>query len=198
MVKVIHLIRHGHHALLGRALCGRMPGVALDESGCREIARCGEAISPTPAVVQSSPQRRCLQSACILADRFGLTVEIVPALDELDYGEWTGRSFGELERDPRWSDWNEQRGSSRPPGGETMQALQRRMVGHLEQLCADPSPGTVVAVSHAEPIRAALLYYCGIKLDDFLAIEIAPASISTLTVDRRGIEITAINQQVPA
>ena len=198
MASIIHLVRHGHHALLGRALCGRMKGVALDALGCEEIARCAEAIEPRPNLVQSSPQGRCLQSACILAARYGLAVEIVSALDELDYGHWTGRSFDDLDRDPRWSVWNTQRGTSRPPGGESMRALQQRVVDHLAHLQRDPGSDTVVVVSHAEPIRAALLHYQGIELDDFLSVEIEPGSVSTLTVDHGKIKITGINQRTKA
>lgn len=198
MAKSIHLIRHGHHALLGGTLCGRMKGVHLNDIGCREIACCADTISPPPTAIQSSPQQRCVQSACILAARFGLPVEIVPALNEIDYGEWTGLSFEDLRQDPRWSRWNRQRGRSRPPGGESMRSLQKRVVAHLEQLRSDPNSGSVIAVSHAEPIRAALLHYSRMELDAFLSIEIDPASVSTLDVDHRVITITRINQRVPA
>ncbi|MBB4380473.1 histidine phosphatase family protein [Bradyrhizobium sp. SBR1B] len=198
MVGIIHLVRHGHHALLGHTLCGRMNGVTLDDIGCEEVAHCATNVSPQPALIQSSPQRRCMQSASILAAHFGSPIEIVPALDELDYGEWTGRSFEELGRDPRWSRWNRRRGSTRPPGGESMRSLQKRVVDHLEQLRNDHSTGAVIAVSHAEPIRAALLHYARRRLDDFLSIEIDPSSISTLSADRGGFRITGINQRVPA
>lgn len=198
MARIIHLVRHGHHALLGRVLCGRMKGVELDDLGCEDMARCAATIVPRPGLVQSSPQRRCMQSACIVAAHFRLPVEIVPALDELDYGEWTGRSFGDLAPDPGWSRWNGRRSRSRPPGGESMRSLQKRVVAHLEQLRGDRTLDVVVAVSHAEPIRAALLHYSRMPLDHFLSIEIDPASISTLRADRRGLEITGINQRVPA
>lgn len=198
MARLIHLVRHGHHALLGRILCGRMKGIELDDIGCGEMARCAEAVAPRPTLIQSSPQRRCMQSACILAAHFGLPVEIVPALDELDYGEWTGRSFDDLAPDPRWSRWNRRRSTSRPPGGESMRSLQNRTVAHLEQLRSDGGPDIVVAVSHAEPIRAALLYYSRMPLDDFLSIEIDSASISTLRADGGGMKIIGINQRVPA
>ena len=79
-----------------------------------------------------------------------------------------------------------------------MRSLQNRIVGHLEQLRGDRNIDVVAAVSHAEPIRAALLHYSHTKLDDFLSIEIDCASISTLHADRRGIRITGINQRVPA
>jgi probable phosphoglycerate mutase len=198
MAAIIHLVRHGHHALLGRTLCGRTNGVVLDDIGCDEMARCANSVSPQPSLIHSSPQRRCMQSASILAAHFRLPIEIVPALDELDYGEWTGRSFDELDQDPQWSRWNKRRGSARPPSGESMRSLQNRIVGHLEQLRNDPAVGIVVAVSHAEPIRAALLYYARMRLGDFLSIEIDPASVSTLSADRGGFRITGINQRVPA
>jgi len=198
MVNTIHLVRHGQHAMLGHRLCGRMPGVQLDDRGCRQMAGCAELIGRTPAAIQSSPQRRAQQSASILAWHFGLAVEIVAAVDEIDYGEWTSLAFADLEGDPRWSRWNSRRGTSRPPGGESMRALQRRTVRHLEQLRRVQTDGAIVIVSHAEPIRAALLYYSRIPLDNFLSIEVDPASISTLAVDQAGIRVAQINQRVLA
>lgn len=198
MVEAIHLVRHGHHAMLGHWLCGRMPRVQLDDLGCRQMSRCAEMIPARPVAIQSSPQRRAQQSASILAWHFGLPVEIAPEVDEIDYGEWTSRAFAELEGDTRWNRWNTRRGAGRPPGGESMRALQQRMVQYLEQLRCAQADGAIVIVSHAEPIRAALLYYSRTPLDNFLSIEVDPASISTLAVNRAGIRISRINQQVPA
>jgi probable phosphoglycerate mutase len=159
---------------------------------------CADLLRPKPSAIQSSPQRRAQQSAGLLAARFGLAVEIAAVADEIDLGDWTGRSFDELSNDPAWARWNSQRGSSRPPNGETMQSLQQRVVGHLEQLRNDGSDGTLVIVSHAEPIRVALLHYSGLPLDDFMSVAVDPASISTLAVDRAGIHISRINKKVPA
>src|SRR3954449_1181672 len=198
MVRTIHLVRHGHHAMLGNRLCGRMPGVQLDDRGCRQMSGCADLIGQTPAAIQSSPQRRTQQSASILAWHFGLPVEIAPDVDEIDYGAWTARAFADLEGDPRWSRWNTRRGTSRPPGGESMRALQHRIIRHLENLRGIQADGSIVIVSHAEPIRAALLYYSRTPLDHFLSIEVDPASVSTLVVDKSGIRIARINQQVPA
>lgn len=79
-----------------------------------------------------------------------------------------------------------------------MRALLQRMVRHLEQLRRVQADGAIVIVSHAEPIRAALLHYSRTPLDNFLSIEVAPASVSTLSVDKSGIRISRINQQVRA
>jgi broad specificity phosphatase PhoE len=192
MVKTIHLVRHGHHALLAGVLCGRMPAVELDALGCRQMSACAAGLLPAPTVIQSSPQRRALQSAEIFARHLGLPVEIVAAVDEIDIGDWTGRSFADLDNDPDWHNWNSRRGSSRPPNGEDMRSLQRRVVQHLDQLRDDASDGCVLIVSHAEPIRAALMHYASIPLDDFLLVTVDPASVSTLCCDRTGVHVSGI------
>lgn len=196
MVKTVHLVRHGHHALVGRVLCGRTNGVGLDEFGCTQMSRCAERMIPTPTSVQSSPQRRARQSAGIIAWHFGLPVEVVPAMDEIDCGDWTGRAFSDLDRDAEWQQWNRRRGTSRPPNGESMHELQRRVVQHLDAIRDDMSDGAIAVVSHAEPIRAALMHYSNIALDDFLSITVDEASISTLCFDRAGVHVSQINQGV--
>jgi probable phosphoglycerate mutase len=198
MPTTIHLVRHGHHALLGRILCGRMAGIDLDEQGRAEMAVCAEHLEPPPTLIQSSPQSRALQSASILADRFHLPVDVAADVDEIDLGEWTARSFDELANDPVWRHWNAHRGSSTPPGGESMQALQTRMVGHIEALCLERPGQTIAIVSHAEPIRALVLHFARILLDDFLAIDIDPASVTTLVGNDGGIHLSYVNQKVAA
>lgn len=197
MPTIIHLVRHGHHALLGRILCGRMAGVELDARGRTEMAACAESLA-LPSIIQSSPQPRAMQSASILADRFRLPVDVVADLDEIDVGDWTARSFDELEQDPAWRHWNAHRGSATPPGGESMQALQTRMVGHIEALRLERPGETIAIVSHAEPIRAVVLHYARILLDDFLSVDIDPASVTTLLDAPGGVQLSCLNQRVAA
>ena len=193
----IHLVRHGHHSLLSGMLCGRMPGVQLDELGCRQMAAVAEVISQIgPIALQSSPQRRALQSAGIVAARCGIAVEVVPAFDEIDMGAWTGVEFSRLARDKDWQRWNEKRGSSQPPGGESMIALQTRVVAHIEQLRALGGP--IVVVSHAEPIRAAVLHYLQWSLDDFHSVAIDPASVSTISLEGSRGRVARLNGEVSA
>src|SRR3954447_360028 len=197
VVTHVHLVRHGHHSLLGRVLCGRMPDVGLDELGCRQMAAVAEMVGAMfPSALQSSPQRRALQSAGIVAARCGLAVEIVPAFDEIDMGEWTGAEFSGLASDERWQRWNEKRGNTRPPGGESMVSVQTRVVGHIERLRT--LGGSIVIVTHAEPIRAALMHYLALPLDAFHSVEIDPASISTISLEgSRGL-VSRLNGEVTA
>jgi broad specificity phosphatase PhoE len=192
----IHLVRHGRHALLHRILCGRMPGVELDECGREQMNAVARMIEPTAHILQSSPQRRTLQSAAIMAAALGLPVEIVSAFDEIDMGQWTGMELAGLAKDKHWQQWNEQRGSTCPPEGESMAALQKRVVDHLEQLRT--TEGTIVIVSHAEPIRAALMHYLGIPLDHFHSLKINPASVSTITLEGKQALVSRVNHGAAA
>jgi probable phosphoglycerate mutase len=146
------------------------------------------------SALQASPTQRAMESAAILGDRLGLDVEPVSAMDEIDIGEWTGRAFADLRSEPRWQAWNSRRGSTRPPGGEGMAELQRRVLAHLEGLRSRWQDGCIVIVSHAEPIRAALLHYLGRPLDDFLSVEVGTASVSVLRLDDDVPRVVAINQ----
>jgi probable phosphoglycerate mutase len=149
-----------------------------------------------PSAVQSSPQRRALQSAAIIANRCGCAVEIATGFDEIDMGSWTGATFAELASDKQWRRWNARRGSARPPGGESMGALQRRVIDHLEQLKGQV--GDIVIVSHAEPIRAALMHYLAIPLDRFHSVQIDPASISTVRIEGSRRLVSCVNGKVSA
>jgi broad specificity phosphatase PhoE len=194
----IFLVRHGHHALLGRVLCGRMPGVHLDELGCQQMEATAQVMrARAPQTIQSSPQRRALQSAGIIAARCGLPIEIVPAFDEIDMGRWTGAAFSDLVDQRAWKQWNDRRARAKPPGGESMVALQRRVVRYIEQFRADQQ-ARVVVVSHAEPIRAALMHYLRVPLDLFHSVDIAPASISCISLDESQTMVARVHGGVTA
>ena len=110
-------------------------------------------------------------------------------MDELDVGHWTGASFEELNSNPHWHAWNSKRGSTRPPGGESMRELQQRVLVHLATLEREHPDEKIVIVSHAEPIRAAILHYSGLPLDAFARIRIDPGTITVLRLRGRDGQI---------
>lgn len=174
-------VRHAEHALQDRVLVGRSDGVRLSRRGAVQLRLLAEMLAREPVTaVQSSPRLRALLTARAIAERHLLPVESVAALDEIDCGRWTGMSFSELSHDPEWHAWNTRRSECCPPGGESMVGLQQRVLAHLEHL-RDAHPGeTVVLVSHAEPIRAALLAYAELGLDSFTEISVPPGGITRL------------------
>ncbi len=183
MTTEVYLVRHASHMLVDHVLCGRMKGVGLDSHGNVQAKRLADALSGKSIdLIQSSPRLRAQQTARPIAQRLGLALETTEGFDELDAGEWTGLSFQALKADPRWREWNTRRGSARPPGGESMAELQARVVAHLNSL-RHRSHKAIVIVSHAEPIRAAILHYRHISLDRFSEVPVEPASMTLLRLD---------------
>jgi broad specificity phosphatase PhoE len=199
MITTFLMIRHAAHALLDRVLAGRMPGVSLSPEGRAQSQRLAEHLaSARVAAIYVSPRERAAETAAPIGRRLGLVPRIEPALDEIDFGEWTGRSFDSLEAEPLWPPFNRLRSLTRPPGGETMLEVQARVVAFLEG-CRGKHPGKIVAVvSHGDVLKAGLLHYLGMPLDHFLRFEIEPASVSVLELGDWGPRLLRLNEPTPA
>lgn len=191
-----YLIRHAVHDLVDRVLVARSIDIELNDAGRRQAMSISLRLKDaTIDAFVSSPRRRALQTGDPLTERFGLRVEIANEIDELDAGVWSGLSFETLERDPRWHNWNASRGSARPPAGESMAELQARVVGYLTRLQAKSPDGHIAVVSHAEPIRAALMHFRSIALDDFLQVPVPPASIHRLDIaDKVSVRLLPLDE----
>src|SRR5690242_2695352 len=149
---VFHLVRHGTTEFIGHTICGRLPGIGLNENGKIQA----EAVADVLVLRQvrrvvSSPLERCMQTAQPLCNRLGLNLEISHSLLEINYGEWTGQPLEALERDPRWKQFNAHRGTARIPGGEMLVEVQARMVAHLAEITST-TEGDVAVFSHGDPI----------------------------------------------
>jgi probable phosphoglycerate mutase len=158
-------------------LLGRSDPVGLSEKG-RAEAWAAAAILKDAAIgwVQSSPRRRCRETAMLIATELGVPLSIEPALDELDYGRWTGQSFDILEQDEQWRRWNHSRGSVHPPAGESAAQAQSRILDHVAKQARSPLPG-IVMVTHAELIRCLLLAQRDLGLDDWHRIAVPPGCV---------------------
>lgn len=174
-------VRHVEHVRQHDQLLGRTHDAPFTDNAYWQLTRLARALRhESPAAIHSSPRRRAFDTAEAIAEPHNLHVELRAELDELDYGEWSGRSFGDLEHDPLWQRWNAQRSQACPPQGESMRALQGRMIAYTQELAECYPERTLVCVTHAEPIRALILYARGMSLDDFSQIEISPGSVTRL------------------
>jgi len=193
---VFHFLRHGEHGLLGKVLAGRMPGVGMTERGRAEIASQAERLAREKiAAIYASPLQRTRETAEIVSARLSLSIEFRDDLLELDFGEWTGATFDAIRADPRWQAWSTQRSLAAIPGGESMRAVQQRIVAAMIELNERHLHETIVLASHGDVIRAALLYALGMPLDFYNRLEIGQGSISTIQIQSGGIRVLAVSER---
>jgi broad specificity phosphatase PhoE len=193
---VFHFLRHGEHGLLGKVLAGRMPGVGMTERGRAEIASQAERLAREKiAAIYASPLQRTRETAEIVSARLSLSIEFRDDLLELDFGEWTGATFDAIRADPRWQAWSTQRSLAAIPGGESMRAVQQRVVAAMIELNERHLHETIVLASHGDVIRAALLYALGMPLDFYNRLEIGQGSISTIQIQSGGLRVLAVSER---
>ena len=177
------LVRHGTTDLTGKRLYGRSQEVGLSDEGRGQADRLGERLaSLRPSALYTSPIRRCAETADRIAEACRLETTRLDGLAEIDYGRWTGRSFASLARTKLWRRVHRVPSSVRFPEGETLAEAQRRIVEALEWIVERHPRGLVAVVSHGDPIAMALAHYAGIHLDLFQRLQVAPGSVSAVSV----------------
>lgn len=141
----------------------------------------------------TSPQERTRQTAAIIAAAHARPLEQEDALNEIDFGDWTGRDFAKLDPLPEWRRWNARRDQARPPDGESMLEVQIRLSRWLETL-STPDLGTVAAVTHADVIKAVVAFALGLSLQAHDRFEVAPGSVTTVSATPDGLTLLRLNE----
>ena len=188
------LIRHADADHVGRRLAGRSPGVRLNEVGKAQARSLAESLAGAPlAAVYTSPMERARETAAAVAARLGVEPRVREAFNEVEFGDWTGRSFGELEGDSEWVAWNEFRSTARPPAGEGMVDVLGRALRGLDEIAGDHEGEWAAVVSHCDVIRPLLAHFAGMPLDHMLRLEVGTASVSAVEVNPWGPRILSVN-----
>lgn len=187
------LARHGHHAEVGRVLSGRST-ISLDAQGRAEAAGLARLVAGRGVTrIVSSPRARTIETAAIVGAALGSAVEEAAALDEVDFGRFTGRAFADLDGDAEWDAWNARRDIARCPGGETMAEAVARAVGFVAAL----SEGVTLCVSHCDMIRGVVAHWLGMPMTRIFQLGCDPGSVTTLVLDGKGARLVALNERWP-
>ena len=138
---------------------GRIQGwapVGLSDRGREEAERVADALAERHAVdaVVASDLARTVETAEPIAAAAGVEVETDPRLRERDFGVFQGLSSGDFfERFPAFDLLENGRDAAEraPESGECWLAVRERVLEAAADLRA--RDGTVVAVTHVNPIR---------------------------------------------
>ena len=185
---LVLFVRHGRTPTTGTTLPGRAPGLHLSAEGLRQADTVATGLAGASAgmpgggvaAVYSSPMERTRETAAPIARAVGRRVRTAPGLIECDFGRWTGRRLKELSRLKAWRSVQRQPSTFRFPGGESFAEMQARITGQVAELVLEHPGETIVCVSHADPIKAALSAALGSPLDMFQRLVVGPCSVSAV------------------
>jgi probable phosphomutase (TIGR03848 family) len=195
------LVRHGTTPTTGRLLPGRAAGLHLSDAGKAQAGRLAERVATLerpPVAVYSSPLERARETAAPIARALGLRVRTEHGLVEVDIGAWTGRSLRRAMRTREWPAVQRFPSGFRFPGGESFVELAARTTDAVLRLVERHRGETVLAVSHADPIRAVVATAAGIPLDLLHRIAVATCSVSAITYREDGPRVLCVNASADA
>jgi ribonuclease H / adenosylcobalamin/alpha-ribazole phosphatase len=181
----LFLIRHGETAdnLQMRYLGAR--DEPLTENGIRQARHVAEALAQLSIkMIISSPLRRTADTAAIIQDSCGIELRLDERLAEGSFGSWERLTRAEVlelgSRDTellvRW----ESDPACAPPGGESIESIQTRVVTLAEELANEFPNSSIALVSHVGPIKALLSAVLGITLQASRRLFLDPGSISVV------------------
>jgi probable phosphoglycerate mutase len=188
-------VRHGQTPTTGSTLPGRAKGLHLAEAGRAQAEAVAARLADLKRVdaVHASPLERTRETAGPIAKARGLKVQVERGLLECDFGDWTGRTLKDLMKLPEWSTVQRYPSGFRFPNGESFGEMQTRITDAVARLVAQHAGGVVVAVSHADPIKAAVASALGTHLDLFQRIVISPCSVTAVAYSSSGPTVLTVN-----
>ncbi|HEU0128451.1 MAG TPA: bifunctional RNase H/acid phosphatase, partial [Pseudonocardiaceae bacterium] len=185
------MLRHGQTEYSAQRRYSGRGDLPLTELGERQAAAAAARLSRMDGVaaVVSSPLLRARQTAQPVADALDVPLSVHEGLVETDFGAWEGLTFAEArQRDPdlhaRWITDT----SVAAPGGESMDAVHRRVRRVRDQLITEHANATLVVVTHVTPVKALLR----------MALDAGPALLHRLHLDLASLSIAEFYPDGPA
>jgi broad specificity phosphatase PhoE len=185
-VTTVLLARHGEtdwnreHRWQGRA------DPPLNDAGRRQAEALGALLAEAPlAGVYSSDLARALETAAVVARVVGLEAVPVPALREIDVGEWSGLTTAEIETafPAGWA--RHAAGGDGWEQGEPHDVMSARVCAAVEALAGAHPGEQILCVAHGGVIRALLARAEGIDLGAYRRERSGPVngSVSRIAVE---------------
>ncbi len=197
MTKII-LVRHGHvQGIDPVRFRGRLE-LPLTALGKRQADATAKRIQACwiPAAIYTSPMQRSVATAQTIAAPFGLPVQPVERLNDIDYGDWQGLAVEEARS--RWPDeiesWFRTPHQTHVPGGEALLAVMSRTSAVLRETHLNHPDEVVVIVGHESVNRVMLLHMLGLPLSAYWRLAQEPCAINELDFARDEWTVGSINE----
>lgn len=153
------LIRHAEPEAEARGRCYGTLDVGVSDEGLRQADQLARALAEVGlAAIYTSPRRRALQTASALGRGHGLAPVVDERLCEIDFGDFEGRTYEEIEREhpDLFRRWMETPTEIEFPNGESYERLQARALLALSSILDNHRRDTVAVVTHGGIARAIL------------------------------------------
>ena len=194
MTEII-LARHGETEWnVGEIFRGTID-VELNETGIKQAELLAEYLSDLKIdAIYSSPLKRALKTAEMIAGYHKLNVEIAPGLTDLDYGEWQGLPHQEVKDKYKelYAEWIKNPHQVKMPAGESLNEVRNRAIDVVDEVIAKYE-GTVVLTSHRVVNKVLICALLGLDNSHFWNIKLDTCAITTFIYENERFILTKHN-----
>ena len=194
MLEII-LVRHGETEWnVGEVFRGRID-IELNETGLKQAGLLAEYLSNEKIdAVYSSPLKRALKAAEMIASYHKLDVEIAPGLIDFDYGEWQGLPHQEVRDKYRelYAEWVSHPHQVKMVDGESLDEVRKRAMDVVERVIAKYE-GSVALVSHRVVNKVLICALLGLDNCHFWNIRQDTCGITNFTYENERFILTRHN-----
>jgi len=186
----VYLIRHGETLWNREGRCQGVTDIPLTDTGRQQAHALAEALAEKPlSLVLTSSLQRGRETATIIAQRHGLSVESRDELQEWNQGDLEGLTGAELlsRHQAYFARWRQDPVYAVPPGGEPLRNLQARAWPVIDSLRERALAGPVAVVSHSMTLSTILCAALGLDLANVHRLKLDIASKSTITFAPLGL-----------
>jgi probable phosphoglycerate mutase len=192
---MLYLLRHGAIETPEAGCFIGQLDVALSEEGRRQaVAWQGVLADVSFSAVWASDLTRTRETADIVFEGSGIAVQASGDLREIRLGKWEGVPRRRLrEESPGlWHARGRNLAGFKPPGGESFQDLQERVIRKVERIARETG-GNVCVVTHAGVIRVLICHFLAMELNHLFRIRVDYAALSIVACSPERIEVCALN-----
>ena len=180
----ILLVRHGATTLSVEDRFAGSTDVDLSDEGRAQVSALAKRLSGDAiAAIYSSPMRRTVETATILAGPHGHALVKRDGLKEIDHGRWEGMTRREVEKsfEGEYASWEEDPFTFAPEGGESGVSVMARALPVIREIVTTHAGKTVAVVSHKATIRLVLCSFLGIDARGYRdRLDQSPACLNIL------------------
>jgi len=191
----ILLVRHGETEWnLAEIFRGRID-IELNKTGIKQAELLAEYLSKIKIdAIYSSPLKRALKTAEIIAVYHKLDVAITQGLIDFNYGEWQGLSHQQVKDKYKelYAAWINYPERVKIPSGESLEDVSERAIGVINNVVTRYKE-TVVLVSHRVVNKVLICALLGLGNSHFWNIKQDPCGTTTFTYEKERFILTKHN-----
>jgi broad specificity phosphatase PhoE len=196
MTKVI-LVRHGQTAWNKEEIFRGRMDIDLDDVGIQQAKLLSQSLNKLHInAVYSSPLKRALNTATIIANYNELEVNIDDHFIDINYGNWEGKSLNEVKETFKdlYQKWTKDPHLLRIPNGETLDEVRIRAVAGLNQIMPKHKDETIVIVSHRVVNKVLICALLGLDNSCFWQIKQDTGCFSIFNYEDNNFILTLHNE----